>query len=197
MIVRSLPMDRMCCVILLTAFCATMPIRSFADDGLPDALQRCSLIGDTSVRLDCYDVLSGRKSPATSESPEEALERQTIEQDVVDANAQDRLAVDRKVPNEEVAAKKTLDDLGSETLPMGARGSVEKIEVRATVARCEKDPRKKYLFHFENGQIWKQKSNQRLYFKDCNFDVTITQDFFGYKMQADGEKRQIRISRVK
>jgi hypothetical protein len=26
--------------------------------------------------------------------------------------------------------------------------------------------------------------------------VTITKDFFGYKMKVDGEKRQIRISRV-
>lgn len=94
------------------------------------------------------------------------------------------------------AAEKTLDDLGRETMPRSA-AEAEKLEVRATVVRCEKDARKKYLFYFENGQVWRQASDKRVYFKDCNFDVTISKDFFGYKMQKDGDKGRIRISRVK
>jgi len=37
--------------------------------------------------------------------------------------------------------------------------------------------------------------HNKLRFKDCNFDVTIMQDAFGYKMQIDGREKRIRISR--
>ena len=50
---------------------------------------------------------------------------------------------------------------------------------------------------FSNGQVWKQSKNDRVHFRDCNFDVTITKDFFGYKMQQEGENRRIRIKRLK
>jgi len=69
--------------------------------------------------------------------------------------------------------------------------------VRARVTRCEKDARKKYYFVFENGQVWKQVSDKRLSYKQCDFEVTITKDFFGYKMQPDGEDRRVSIARVK
>ena len=172
--------------ILMGAVFLGAPLMLCADEVIPDELRRCSLIDDSSARLACYDAFSGRKSPAPSTSslprPREPLEEKTL-----DVKEVDKKEVDKKTP----------DDLGSETLPMGARGEVEKLEVRARISRCEKDLRKKYLFYFDNGQIWKQKSDKKLYFKDCNFDVTITKDFFGYKMKADGEKGRIRISRVK
>ena len=168
---RDLRLFRVRFAIILTAICAGTPFIAYAEDELSGELRRCSVIDDSISRLDCYDLLSGRNLPAASELPE--------------------------LPAEEKVVKKTLDDLGSESLPQGARKEAEKLEVRAKVSRCEKDYRKKYLFYFDNGQIWKQTSDKRLYIKDCNFDVTITQDFFGYKMRADGEKRQIRISRVK
>lgn len=97
-----------------------------------------------------------------------------------------------------VAAKplpaKTLDDLGSKTL---GHDDGEELQVRAVVTKCTKNQQNKYYFHFESGQIWKQTSDKRVNLKDCEFDVTITQDFFGYKMRREGEKRYIRISRVK
>jgi hypothetical protein len=114
-----------------------------------------------------------------------------------DASAVGQTVAATEVVEKETAHAKTLDDLGSETLPRSSRDDAEKLEVRATVSRCEKDYRKKYLFHFDNGQIWKQMNDKRLSFKECNFDVTITKDFFGYKMQIDGEKSRIRIARVK
>ena len=220
---RKLRISRVGYALITAALCAVTPFTVLAQDDLSAGLRRCSLIDDGAARLDCYDALSGRKSPAAGESAtiqqEAAAEpdRKTPDQEATDVaiagqalvgegllngQAADKTSLDQKRAEEEPAEKeildtKTLDDLGSETLPRGSRDDVEKLEVRATVSRCEKDFRKKYLFHFDNGQIWKQTSDKRLYFKECNFEVTITKDFFGYKMQQDGEKRRIRISRVK
>jgi len=57
--------------------------------------------------------------------------------------------------------------------------------------------KKKYAFYLEGGQVWKQVGDKRLYFKDCDFNVTISKDFFGYKMQREGEKSRFRVSRLR
>lgn len=220
---RKLPIIRVDYALIVAALCAATPLTTFAQDDLSAELRRCSLIDEGSARLDCYDALSGRKSPAASESAEvrqeaaaipgqKTLDDETVDvttpgqamvgEGILDEQTADKITLDQKpaetdVVEKEVAITKTLGDLGSETLPRGSRDEAEKLEVRATVSRCEKDFRKKYLFYFENGQIWKQTSDKRLYFKECSFDVTITKDFFGYKMKADNNKRQIRISRVR
>lgn len=152
------------------AFFLCMPMTSNADSDLDNELRRCGSIEDSSARLACYDAYNGRQNPA------------------------------EKVPAAETEPElpQAPDDLGSEALPAGSGGrKVEKLAVRASVTRCQENTQNKYLFFFENGQVWKQTGGQRLNLKDCNFDVTITQDLFGYKMQTDGKKRRIRISRVK
>jgi len=73
----------------------------------------------------------------------------------------------------------------------------EELELQARVVRCQKDGFRRYFFYFENGQVWKQKSDRRLSYKECDFNITITKDVFGYKMLPEGETRRIRISRVK
>ena len=67
----------------------------------------------------------------------------------------------------------------------------------AEVTRCEEAHDGKYFFFFDNGQVWKQVKTDRERYRDCSFTVTVTRDWFGYKMQRDGEQRRIRISRVK
>lgn len=69
--------------------------------------------------------------------------------------------------------------------------------ITGTVVECLQDARNDTYFYFDNGQVWKQKTDSRIKFGDCNFDVTITRDFFGYKMQLVGEARRIRIARVR
>jgi hypothetical protein len=67
----------------------------------------------------------------------------------------------------------------------------------AVVIRCEQGPDGKYFFFFSNGQVWKQVKAGRERYKECDFNVTITRDWFGYKMLREGEQRRIRISLVK
>ncbi len=145
------------------------PLMSFAEDVIPDELRRCSLIDDASARVACYDKFSGRQAPAEI-SPGTSFEP---------------------------SPQSSLDDLGSEALHRDGDDKNEKLAVRATVTRCSKGVHDRYFFYLDNGQVWKQSKNSHLYFKDCEFTVTITKDFFGYKMQQDGEKRRIRILRIK
>lgn len=155
--------------ILLGAVFLGAPLMSFADDVIPDELRLCSTIDDSSARLACYDAYSGRQAPA-----------QTLPS-----------------ASSEPTADQALDDLGSETLRRDADEKEEELAVRATVTGCKKDAREKYMFFFDNGQVWRQSNDKRVYFRDCEFAVTITKDVFGYKMQRDGDKGRIRISRVK
>ncbi len=155
------------------------PSLLFAQGDVSAGLEHCSTIDDATARLACYDELSGRQMPP----------------DVAPAVVP---APPPESPPEAPAQASTgssIDELGSESL--SGAPEKEELAVRATVTKCQKDSRKRYFFFFENGQVWKQASDKRLYFRDCNFEVTITKDYFGYKMQRDGEKGRTRISRVK
>ena len=91
-----------------------------------------------------------------------------------------------------------LSCLGCSSPEPPGRGAERREEIiTGTVIGCRTDARGDTYFEFDNGQVWKEKTDSRVGFEDCNFDVTITKDFFGYKMQIVGEKRRIRISRHK
>ena len=87
--------------------------------------------------------------------------------------------------------------MGAEALPRKEGSAPDFRPVRARVTDCRKDVSGKYFFVFENGQVWKQRDSSRLHFRDCAFEVTISKDFFGYKMQIEGDDRETRIGRVR
>lgn len=157
------PVTTTWCAILVGIVSCGVPWTSVAEDVAADELQRCSSIDGGSLRLACYDRLTGRQAsaPILAAAPPEL----------------------------------TSDDLGSESLPRASKDKALAIEARVT--SCKKNSLEKYLFYFDNGQVWKQVSDKRVYFKDCDFNVIISKDFFGYKMQQEGEERRIRISRIK
>lgn len=159
-----------------------------ADDSISDELRRCASIEDASARLACYDGLSGRQisapvAPSASLDPSVALS--SVERSVVEPSAV------------EPSANKPLADPNTETVRENTDDRYETVSTRAAVTKCRQDGNKKYYFYLENGQVWKQSDRKRLKYEDCNFNVTITKDFFGSKMQRDGEDRRIRITRVK
>jgi len=159
---------------------------SRADDALLEEMRRCATIPASMERLACFDEAIGPPDPAAqAAAPEPAAK--AIEETAPEEDRQ---------PAAPPATEGSLDDLGAKPLLEPDDGS-EKLAIRARVTRCEKDARKKYYFVFDNGQVWKQVSDRRLSYKQCDFEVTITKDFFGYKMQPDGEKRRVSIARVK
>ena len=156
-----------------------------------DEIQRCASIDETAARLACFDEIAGNQG----------LTSQPAETPAEPGPAQEVQALPEATPGE---ASSTADEPGSLTDDYGTEGLSKKDQpdeeeqaVRAVVTKCSKSSSDRYYFYFENGQVWKQKDDDRLYFKDCTYGVTITKDFFGYKMQIDGEKSKIRVSRVK
>ena len=125
-------------------------------------------------------------TPWSAAADESALQRcGAIEDAESRLKCYDELA--KQAPPEETppAAKEAeKEDRGAETFA-------------AEVTRCEEAHDGKYFFFFDNGQVWKQVKTDRERYRDCSFTVTVTRDWFGYKMQREGEQRRIRISRVK
>jgi len=162
---------RLSCTASLFVMCA--PVLVLAQSS--EDLSRCGSIEDDAKRVACYDEISGRQSTAKDVTMEAA-------------------------PSSSAPAAAESEEYAPLTADVGAEGldGADKDKpVRGHVTSCRKDSFNDYFFYFDNGQVWKQKSDGRLYYKECDFSVTISRDFFGYKMQIDGEKGRIRISRVR
>jgi hypothetical protein len=149
-------------------------------------LERCANIPEATARLACYDELSDPQRP---EPPAEV------------ASPPPASPPPASPPEPEVVVEEALSapepmsrELGEEQLPMAQRNEAE---FAGTVRRCEQNARGKWVFWFENGQVWEQRDRDRIRFDDCHFEVKITKDMFGYKMQRAGERRRIRIGRIK
>ena len=168
---------------ILATIILCMPIVVFAQ--LTDELRDCSAITDSAARLECYDNLGERAG--TVEAPPEK-----------DVSPKKDVPPEKKeVVSEDAGVQRLSDETGRETLERADREADEEVAMRGTVTSCSKDSVGKYYYHFQNGQVWKRVSSGRINVRDCNFEVTIMRDNFGYKMQRDGEKRRHRISRVR
>lgn len=87
-------------------------------------------------------------------------------------------------------------DYGAEQLSNDNPDRKVEQPVLVKVTACRRDDRRRYYFYLENGQVWRQNDDDRLRFKDCNFNATIVRDGFGYKLQVEGQKRRTRVKRV-
>ena len=77
---------------------------------------------------------------------------------------------------------------------------IERPEYSAVVTHCEELKQERRLFFFmENGQIWRQSNAGRLNFRarDCQFDVTVKKDMFGWILHVPSENERVRVKRVR
>lgn len=177
---------------IIAAGCA-LSLAAMAETGAGEDLEQCRALEDQAARLACYDKVAGRQSEAAPASPADPEADTVAEQALSGSDTEKAAAVEAAATPPQ--SDERLATLGEEQL--GQKEQSEKLELSARVVRCEQDGFRRYFFYFENGQVWKQKSDRRLSYRDCDFNVTITKDFFGYKMLPEGESRRIRISRVK
>ncbi|MFT6271006.1 MAG: hypothetical protein ACJAVV_003845 [Alphaproteobacteria bacterium] len=90
------------------------------------------------------------------------------------------------------------DDLSLEPLKARSEQKTKPDSEIVKVTKCIRSGgNKKYTFYLEGGQVWKQVSDKRLDFNDCNFSASIRKDFFGFKMQLEGSKKRFRVSRIR
>lgn len=154
---------------IAAAIALAMPSFAVAD---ASAVQRCGAIEDAGSRLKCYDEIAKQTT-----APQRTIDKE--EQNDKDSRQEE--LPEKPSPGKEKSGEEDPDTESFTT----------------TVTRCEKSYDGKYLFFFENGQTWKQVKTDRERYQNCNFTVTVTRDWFGYKMQRDDNDRRIRISRVK
>jgi hypothetical protein len=153
----------------------------FAQSGDPIAeLKACARITDRDARLSCLDELGER---------------------VLREESADKAPAKAEVPRPETAsaAKQSNvqplpDDLGKSNV---GENEEDRIKYTGTVKSCQEGRYGDWYFIFENGQVWKDVSDRRLRFDECKFDVTITEDFFGYKMRIDALDKTIAVRRYK
>jgi hypothetical protein len=167
-----------------------------AADSEVEANLECKSMQDSVARLACYDALNSPSAPQQSDPAERA--GPVVPDAPVDAppaTPKPAAAVPAASPQPDESAPEMLSDkVGRETL--GPKKG-EEVLVRGRIVSCREDLTGKYVFYFENGQVWRQKGNSRVRWKECDFEVTISKDFFGYKMVRDGDDRKVRIARDK
>ncbi len=73
----------------------------------------------------------------------------------------------------------------------------EYIPIRGHVKSCQEASDRRWFFILDDGEVWKQSGGRTRRFKDCDFDVIIRKDVFGYKMQIAGDDQKVRVKRHK
>lgn len=158
-------------VLLLSILFAVIPGRGEAKDAI-DELKDCARTEDDQSRAACYEELGSRILGSDSE-----------------------MSVESGAPEPDAPPEQMSEDIGGDVFEKQSEDYVE--SSRGLILSCRQAADKKWLFTFENGQVWKQSDGRRYRYKECNYYVTITKDTFGYKMQVDGEKAKVRIRRIR
>ena len=146
-----------------------------------EELKACAKMTDRDARFACFDNLGERvlreESTDQKPTPESATQPEAVTTATA-TNAQ---------PPPEVL---DMSMIGDDQEP-------KSISYSRVVTSCQKGVYGDWYFFFDNGQVWKYVGNRNLRFKECNFNVTVTKDFFGFKMQGDDLEKTVRIRRHK
>jgi hypothetical protein len=137
-------------------------------------IKACADVTDADARLACFDELAERVQPeALAVAPASAVVAEEPEE--------------ASIPEHLGGADFEEQTDNFETHHQGM------------ITGCQKGRDERWYFRFSNGQVWRQSNVGRQRFKECNFEATISQDGFGYKMviEVKGKQKTIRISRVK
>ena len=142
-----------------------------------EQLKNCARTADRAVRIACYESLGQR---VLREEPIKTADVSKVEPEAVET------------VSPEPEPQRLPDKLGIEKRE--EKQAAQKKSHRGHVRSCGQRSDDKWYFVFDSGQVWKQSSDGNYRFNECDFDVTITKDFFGYKMKIDGGK-SIRVRR--
>ena len=164
------------CLLMLASTASARPQQPL------DELKACAKLNELDARVTCYEELGQRllaeESAATSTAPTVSVSTKKAAPAAVAVTSTPQLS----------------DELGGEEYEKKA--DPEDMNNQGLITGCKKGPDKKWQFYFENGQVWRQVDDRRLSLKtDCRMLATITKDIFGFKMEVEGLKGNIRISR--
>jgi len=133
-----------------------------------DELKSCARTENTDERYACYDALGKRVLDEETERSEPA-------------------PVATAVAAEAAAEKPAVESSRVETNK----------PIYGHVRSCQEASDRRWFFILDSGEVWKQSGGQIRRFKDCDFDVVIRRDLFGYKMTIEGDDKTFRVRRHK
>ncbi len=154
-------------------------------------VESCQQLTDDAERLACYDRVfrAGQAVPAepapTAPAPVEPAPAPTVTPDPEPPAPAAQQQPDT-VPLDDRVGRESLDRDEKPKDP----------DIVGHVRSCKENARGRYFFFFDNGQVWKQVDNTPIRWRECNFEVRLRKDFFGYSLQPVGEKKKVRVSRV-
>ncbi len=202
------------------ALCAVLSGPPAAWAHSPEAgIRHCATIAADEDRLRCFDALAAGMTPAppaataappAAQAPaptEPPATPETAAATTPSSPPAEQTTAPEPVAAAPVAAAPAAtpeyepisDDIGSERIQSDReRAETERQKYAARVTRCDEHERSgQYYFFFENGQVWKQANYQRLYWRDCEFDVTISKGKLGYDMHVPEKDRTVRVARIR
>ena len=162
-------------IVLSLAACISASVAQSAD--YVDELKACTKVTDQDARFACYENLGKRvleDESATGKPSAETMVQPEAAVPVATGTATKAVALP--------------DDLGNKSFK-------DPTQYRGLITSCKKNADEQWYFYFDGGQVWKQVDGRRHHYRECNFFVTITNDGLGYKMQIDGTKKKVRVSR--
>jgi hypothetical protein len=150
-------------------------------DKTSERLKACAEIAEQVVRIACY----------------EALGKETLAED---GDAADVASSDKTESTAVVAAPSagaTATSATSAPTNVPIKGVQPPEEFRVAVNSCRINNVGDIYLTLDNGEVWKRTGGDHLRESECSFTTTLRKDFFGYKMEIDGDERTVRVKRVK
>ena len=135
-----------------------------------EELKVCAGMTDQDARFACFDKLGER---VLREEP-----------------------ADKKPTQEEMAQPEAVTATATNAQPLPDDfGRSKSVQYSGLITSCKKGHYGDWYFIFDNGQVWKEVNKRNRRFKECNFNATITNDGFGYKMHIHGVEKYLRVRR--
>ena len=158
-------------------------------EALIDKLSKeCYTLKNDSARLACYDknliVHVGNKSKRVSLP----VDKSVTEKSKIVSNTEPDLETNNTIQR--------VAQLGEKYIPNKVEEKHNRYKF--TLIKTQKDSRDRWLFFFENGQVWRQ-LEPRYMKRIKNYPVTvyITEEIFGtYKLQQADSMKKIKVQRV-
>ena len=166
---------------------------------LNTSLSECAKIDVNASRLICFDQLTSLVTDSSDNLLGNTLVNSTIPSTKKSKTA-DTIQIEKPTlapQTEDITKNEVIESFGATHLKQKVFKSNEEKTITLTIASVKKDARKKLLFTFENGQIWKQANNE--YFKiKPGQQAKLTEGALGaIYLKKLSKNRSIRVKRVK
>lgn len=144
-------------------------------DDLQQQLHSCAAIENDSERLECFDDMAKGHAPPHDSTSDD---------------------IDDGEPEAESGPRQAERGATESTSP-AIVSKEEKVFVVRLVRCSTPSSGGRQLYFFDNGEVWQQSNTSPTKIRNCDTEVNVRQDLFGYKMEVPSENRKIRIRPVR